>query len=152
LLGLPQPIIAALHGYVVGSGVELAACCDIRIASEDTRFRMPETALGILPAAGGTQTVARLAGISKALEMVLVGAWVSSEEAFRVGLVNKVVPKRELDGTVAALADRIASFPAVAVRKAKEAVLRGLELPLPEALSLEERLSSLARTTDLQSP
>ena len=140
-LGIPQPVIAALHGYVLGSGIEIALCCDIRIASEDVRFGLPEVGLGIIPAAGGTQTLPRAIGRSRALEMLLTNRWVEAEEALRIGLVNRVVPKKQLLESAEEIAGKIASHDPVAVRYAKQAVLRGLELPLNEGLDLERRLA-----------
>jgi enoyl-CoA hydratase/carnithine racemase len=87
-LSIPQPLIAALHGYVLGSGIEMALCCDIRVASEDARFGLPEVGLGIIPAAGGTQTLPRIIGRARALEMLLTSRWISGEEAYRIGLVK----------------------------------------------------------------
>src|SRR5512136_3218285 len=95
-LSLPQPLIAAVHGFVLGSGIEIALCCDIRIASEDTRFGLPEVGLGIIPAAGGTQTLPRVIGRSKALDMLLTNRWVSGKKAHNMGLVNRIVPKNDL--------------------------------------------------------
>jgi enoyl-CoA hydratase/carnithine racemase len=141
-LSIPQPLIAALHGYVLGSGIEIALFCDIRIASEDARFGMPEVGLGIIPAAGGTQTLPRLIGGARALEMVLTNCWVEAEEALRMGLVNRVVPRGELIETAEAVAQKIASHDPRAVRFVKQAVIRGLDLPLSEGLDLERRLAS----------
>ena len=141
-LSLPQPLIAAIHGYVLGSGIEIALCCDIRIASEDVRFRLPEVGLGILPAAGGTQTLLRTIGTARALEMLLTNSWMNGEEAYRVGLVNRVVPKDKLLQTALEMAQKIASFNPVTVRYAKQAVVRGLDMPLAEGLNLEKRLAS----------
>ncbi len=140
-LSIPQPVIAVVHGYVLGSGIEMALCCDIRIASEDAKFGLPEVGLGILPAAGGTQTLPRAIGVARALEMLLANRWLSSEEAYSMGLVNQVVPKNKLLETAEELAKRIASFDPMAVRNAKQAVLRGLDLSLSEGLELEKRLA-----------
>ncbi len=144
-LSLPQPLIAAVHGFVLGSGIEIALCCDIRIASEDTRFGLPEVGLGIIPAAGGTQTLPRAIGRGRALEMLLTSRWLSGEEAFQCGLVNRVVPKEKLLETAEEMAKKIASYDAIAVRNAKQAVVRGLDLPLTEGLELEKRLASELR-------
>jgi enoyl-CoA hydratase len=141
-LSLPQPLIAAVHGYVIGSGIEISLCCDIRIASADARFRLPEVGLGIIPGAGGTQTLPRTIGQARALEMLLTGRWMESEEALRVGLVNQVVPKGDLLTTAGELACHLASLPPAAVRNAKAAVLRGMEVPLAEGLLLERRLAA----------
>jgi enoyl-CoA hydratase len=141
-LSIPQPLIAALHGYVLGSGIEMALCCDIRIASEDAKFGLPEVGLGIIPAAGGTQTLPRLIGRAKALEMLLTNRWINSEEAYSIGLVNQVVQKDKLLEAAEEMAKKIASYPPIAVRYAKEAVVRGLDLTLSEGLNLEKRLAS----------
>ena len=144
-LNIPQPLIAALHGYVLGSGIEIALCCDIRIASEDSRFGMPEVDLGIIPAAGGTQTLPRTVGRGKALEMLLANRWISAEEAYRIGLVNRVVPIDELLKAAEEVAKKIASCNPTAVRYAKQAVVRGLDLSLADGLDLEKRLASRLR-------
>jgi enoyl-CoA hydratase len=141
-LSIPQPLIAAVHGYVLGDGVEIALCCDIRIASEDSKLGMPEVQLGIIPAAGGTQTLPRTIGRAKALEMLLTNRWVTGEEALRIGLVNQVVSRDKLLDTAEEMAKKIASYHPAAVRNAKEAVVRGLDLTLTEGLDLEKRLAS----------
>jgi enoyl-CoA hydratase/carnithine racemase len=140
-LNIPQPLIAALHGYVLGSGIEIALCCDIRIASEDSKFGMPEVDLGIIPAAGGTQTLPRTVGRGKALEMLLTNRWISAEEAYHTGLVNRVLPIDELLRTADEIAKKIASCNPTAVRYAKQAVVRGLDLSLTDGLDLEKRLA-----------
>ena len=141
-LSIPQPLIAALHGYVLGSGIEIALCCDIRIASEDVRFGLPEVGLGILPAAGGTQTLPRTIGRAKALEILLTSRWIDGKEAFDIGLVNRLVAREKLLQTAEEMAKKIASYNPVAVRNAKKAVWRGLDLPLEGGLDLEKRLAS----------
>ncbi len=141
-LSVPQPLLAALHGYVLGSGIEIALCCDIRIASEDVRFGLPEVGLGIIPAAGGTQTLPRTIGRGRALEMLLTNRWLSGEEAFQYGLVNQIVPRSKLLETAEEMARKIASYDPMAVRNAKQAVVKGLDLPLPQGLDLEKRLAS----------
>jgi len=140
-LCIPQPLIAALHGYVLGSGIEIALCCDIRVASENVKFGLPEVGLGIIPAAGGTQTLPRLVGRGRALEMLLTNRWIEAEEALRIGLVNRVVPNQQLIDTAEELARKIASQDPFAVRCAKEAVIRGVELSLADGLELEKRLA-----------
>lgn len=139
-LSVPQPFVAALHGFVLGSGIEIALCCDIRIASDDARFGLPEMGLGMIPAAGGTQTVPRVVGTGKALDMILTNRWISASEALESGLVNKVVPKEQLFVTADQMAEKIALADPIIVRKAKEAILRGLDLPLPMGLDLERRI------------
>jgi enoyl-CoA hydratase/carnithine racemase len=141
-LSIPQPLIAALHGYVLGSGLEIALCCDIRIASEDARFGLPEVGLGIIPAAGGTQTLPRTVGRAKALEMLLTNRWISGEEAYKIGLVNQVVPKNKLLQNVEEMAKKIASCDPLVVRNATQAVVRGLDLTLAVGLDLEKRIAS----------
>jgi enoyl-CoA hydratase/carnithine racemase len=140
-LGIPQPLIAAVHGYVLGSGIEIALCCDIRIASQDARFGLPEVGLGIIPAAGATQTLPRTIGRARALEMLLTNRWIDAEEALQVGLVNKIVPSEKLIETAEEMAGKIASHNPLAVRNAKQAVIRGLEFPLAEGLDLEKHLA-----------
>ena len=139
-LNITKPLIAALHGYVLGDGLEIALCCDIRIASEDTQFGMPETGLGIIPAAGGTQTLSRVIGKAKAMEMLVMGRWVNAEEALHLKLVNQVVPRHDLLPAAERLANKIKAYKTGAVSCAKEAVARGLDLPLEQGLKLEAEL------------
>jgi len=147
-LSVEQPIIAALHGYVLGSGIEMSLCCDIRLASEDARFGLPEPGLGIIPAAGGSQTLPRTIGQAAALEMLLSGRWVTAEEARRLKLVNRVVPRAELLKEAEKLARKIKSYNPQAVRFAKQAVTRGLDLTLEEGLALEARLGRQLTVTE----
>lgn len=142
-LSLPQPIICALHGYVLGSGIEIALCCDLRIASEDTRFGLPEVSLGIIPAAGGTQTLPRTIGRAKSMEMLLTGGMIDVDEALAVGLVNRVVTRKDLLSTAEELAGKIMSRPAIAVKYAKEAVKRGADMSLGEGMEMERRLADV---------
>lgn len=146
-LDVPQPLIAAVHGYVLGSGIEIALCCDIRIASEDAQFGLPEVGLGIIPAAGGTQTLSRTVGRAHALEMLFSGRCIGAGEAYRVGLVNRVVPKDKLLECTERMAQRIASNDPHAVRLAKQAVVRGFDLRLSEGLDLEKRLALELKST-----
>jgi enoyl-CoA hydratase len=141
-LSITKPLIAALHGYVLGSGVELALCCDIRLASEDAQFGLPEPGLGLIPAAGGSQTLPRVIGGAKALEILLSGRWLGAEEARNLKLVNRVVPRKELLPEAESLAKKIARFDPVAVSYAKQAIIRGLDLSLAEGLGLETRLAA----------
>ena len=145
-LRIPQPLIAAVHGYVLGSGIEIALCCDIRIASEDARFGLPEVGLGIIPAAGGTQTLPRIVGRGKALEMLLTSRWIDAKEAYQIQLVNRVMPREKLLESAEEMAEKIASHDPDAVRSAKQAVTRGVELPLKEGLHLEKVLASHLHT------
>ncbi len=140
-LSLTKPLVAALHGYVLGSGIEIALCCDIRLASEDAQFGLPEPGLGIIPAAGGSQTLPRTIGGAKALEILLSGRWIGAEEARRFKLVNRVVPRKELLAEAERLAKKIADFDPIAVSYAKQAIVRGLDLELEQGLELEARLA-----------
>jgi len=140
-LSMPQPLIAALHGYVLGSGIEIALFCDLRIASHDVIFGLPEVALGILPGAGGTQTLPRVMGLSRALDMLLTGRRLSGEEAFQMGLVNQLVTRDNLIRTSNECARTIASYDPVAVRNAKQAIVRGADMSLDQGLALESMLA-----------
>jgi enoyl-CoA hydratase/carnithine racemase len=144
-LSIPQPLIAALHGYVLGSGIEIALFCDIRIASPDVIFGLPEVGLGILPAAGGTQTLPRVLGLGGSLDMLLTGRRLTAEEAFAMRLVNQVVPRDRLLQTAEDMAKTIASYDPVVVRSAKQAVREASDLPLPQGLLLESRLAERIR-------
>jgi len=140
ILGIPKPIIVAIHGYAIGAGIEMSLCCDLRIASEETRFGLPEVALGMIPAAGGSQTVPRHLRLGHSMEVLLRGDLIGAEDALRMGLVQRVVSREALLPTAEAWAHRLASFDQRAARAAKEAVYRGLDLPLPQALELEQAL------------
>ena len=139
-LCIDKPFIAAMHGYVLGSGIEMVLCCDIRLASEDARFGLPEPGLGIIPAAGGSQTLPRMVGRAAALDMLMSGRWLTAEEALRIKLVNRVVPRDSLFDEADKLAEKIKSHDSRAVSCAKQAVVRGLDLSLDEGLRLEENL------------
>jgi enoyl-CoA hydratase/carnithine racemase len=144
----PQPIIAAIRGYALGGGLELALACDIRIASEDAQLGLTEINLAIIPGGGGTQRLPRLVGRGKALEMILTGARLPAAEALRIGLVERVVPPGDVHSSAMELARTLADKAPVALRYAKEAVVKGLELPLADGLRLEGDLSTLLRTTE----
>jgi enoyl-CoA hydratase/carnithine racemase len=138
LLGsLEVPTIAALHGYVIGSGFEMALLCDLRIAAEGTQFRFPELSLGFIPAATGTQTLPRLAREGFALEMLLSGDWVDEHMALRKGLLNRVVSAERLLPTAETLAFTLMSRNPLAVRLAKSAIRQGVERPLEKGLRVE---------------
>ena len=139
-LSITKPLIAALHGYVLGSGIEIALCCDIRLASEDAIFGLPEAGLGIIPAAGGTQTLPRIIGRAKALEILLTGRWITAKEAHHLKLVNRVVSRADLFPAAERLANKIKSFSPAAVTRAKQAITRGLDMSLEQGLELEARL------------
>ena len=140
-LAIDKPIIAAVHGYVIGSGVEMACLCDLRIASDDATFAMPEAALGMAPAAGGSQTLPRVAGLGPALEMLLAGRRLTVEEAHRAGLVHRVVARDALAGEALALAEALAGLEPAVVSAAKRAIRHGMDAPLARGLELEERLA-----------
>jgi enoyl-CoA hydratase len=140
-LQIPQPLVAALYGYVLGSGVEIALFCDLRIASEDVVFGMPEVSLGILPAAGGTQTLPRVLGLSRSLDMLLTGRRIDGREALASGLVSRLVAKDRLLQETEDIALKVASFDPVVVRGAKKSVLRGMDMTLEQGLDLERRLA-----------
>jgi enoyl-CoA hydratase len=138
---IPQPLIAAVHGYVLGSGIEIALCCDICIASEEARFGLPEMGLGMIPAAGGTQTVPRAVGTGKAIEMILTNRWISAEEALKAKMINRIVPRDSLYETAGLMALEIAAKDPKVVRCAKAAVARGMGLSLARGLSMETKLA-----------
>ena len=142
-LSLSQPIICALHGYVLGSGIEMALCCDLRVASDDARFGLPEVSLGIIPAAGGTQTLPRTIGRAKSLDMLLTGVWIDAKEALEAGLVNRIVPRKELFSFAEGMAEKIMSRSTVAVKYTKEAINRGADMNLAEGLEMEKRLAEV---------
>jgi enoyl-CoA hydratase/carnithine racemase len=148
LESMGQPIICALNGDATSAGLELALACDVRIAAEDATFALPETAHGQLPMGGGTQRLARLVGRGEALRLVLLGDEIDADEAFRIGLVSALAPRNELDDRVRSLAGRMASRGPLALRYAKEAVRRGLEQPLDQALRYETDLTVLLQSTE----
>jgi enoyl-CoA hydratase/carnithine racemase len=143
-----QPIIAAVNGFALGGGLELALACDIRIAAVGATLGLTEVNLAIIPGGGGTQRLPRLIGRGKALELILTGARIPADEALRIGLVERVVPDGEALKAAADLARTIAAKAPVALRYAKEALVKGLELPLADGLRLEGDLSTLLRTTE----
>jgi enoyl-CoA hydratase len=144
----PKPVIAAINGFALGGGCELALACHIRIASEKASLGLPEVTLGIIPGYGGTQRMARLLGKGKALELILTGDRIGAVEAERIGLVNKVVPADQLLATADELARKIASRGPLAVRAAIEAVMSGSEMPFEEGQFLEATLFGLLASTD----
>ena len=131
------PVIAAVNGFALGGGCELAMACDIRIASETARFAQPETGLGITPGFGGTQRLARLVGAGRAKELIYTGRTVKAEEAFTIGLVNKVTKSENLMAEPVAMAQLICQKAPFAVKKAKEAINRGLQVSIDKALAIE---------------
>lgn len=144
----PKPVIAAVNGFALGGGCELALACHMRIASDNAKLGLPEVTLGIIPGYGGTQRMARLLGKGKALELILTGDRIGAEEAERIGLVNKVVPADQLMATAEELARKIASRGPLAVRAAIEAVMSGSEMPFDEGQVLEATLFGLLASTE----
>ena len=144
---LGKVVIAAINGFALGGGCELALACHIRIASENARLGLPEVTLGLIPGFGGTQRLARITGKGRALELILSGEMIGAAEAHRIGLVNRVVPEGKALEEAMTLAQTIASRGPVAVRLALEAVGRGLNVPLEEALGIESALFGLVITT-----
>ena len=145
LAELPKPTMAAVHGYCFGSGLEIAALCDLRIASQDAVFALPEASLGLIPAAGGTQSLPRIVGLPRAMEMALTGRRVTSGEAVRAGFVDWLVPREQLHVVAEARLRDVASAPAEALALAKRAVIEGADLTLAEGLRLERRLAARLR-------
>ena len=139
----PKPVIAAINGFALGGGCELALACHIRIASEKAQLGLPEVTLGIIPGYGGTQRMARLLGKGKALELICTGERVGAAEAERIGLVNKVVPPDQLMSAAEEMARKITSRGPLAVRAAIEAVMSGSEMPFEEGQFLEATLFGL---------
>ncbi len=146
-LSITKPLIAALHGYVLGDGVEIALCCDIRVASEDARFGVPEMGLGIIPAAGGSQTLPRAIGRAQALEILLSGRWIRADEAHRLKLVNQVVSRGDLLPAAVRLANKMKAYDPMAISYAKQAITRGLDLSLEQGLELEAELGDCLLTS-----
>jgi len=144
----PKPVIAAVNGFALGGGCELALACHMRIASENAKLGLPEVTLGIIPGYGGTQRMARLLGKGKALELILTGDRIGAEEAERIGLVNKVVPADQLMATCEELARKIATRGPLAVSAAIEAVMSGSEMPFDEGQTLEATLFGLLASTE----
>ena len=144
LLDLPVPVICAIQGHCIGSGVELALLCDLRLASAEATFAMPEVQLGMIPAAGGSQTLPRSLGLSAALELLLTGGRIDSAEARRIGLVSRVLPTREaLDSEAEALARQLVPIRR-SIAAVKQAVREGAAQPMSAALHTELRLSAQA--------
>lgn len=136
----PLPVIAAVNGFALGGGNELAMSCDIRLASENALFGQPEVGLGITPGFGGTQRLARLVGVGMAKQLVYSATNIKASEALRIGLVNAVYAPDQLMDAACKLAGKIASNAPIAVRNCKQAINEGIELPIAEAVQVEERL------------
>jgi enoyl-CoA hydratase/carnithine racemase len=137
---IPKPVIAAVTGYALGGGYELALCADFRVLGASAKIGQPEIQLGVIPGAGGTQRLARLVGPAKAKDLIFTGRHVGAEEALEIGLADAVVPDDEVYATAVAMARKFAAGPPLALAAAKQAIDEGLELPLAEGLALETRL------------
>ncbi len=145
---LPVPAIAAVNGFALGGGLELALACSIRICSEQAQFGAPEVKLGIIPGDGGTQRLPRLVGLGRAMEMILTGDFIDAQEAYRIGLVNQVISQDELMEKAMGLAQKIAKRPPLAVRYAKEAVNRSQGGDSTSGYALESYLHALTCSTE----
>ncbi len=148
---IPKPVVAAVTGYALGGGCELALCADIRIAGQGATLGQPEILLGIIPGAGGTQRLTRLVGPSKAKDIIFTGRFVKADEALQIGLVDQVVPDDQVYSAALAWAGQFSSAAAFAVRAAKESVDRGLEVDLHTGLEIERvQFAALFATRDQQ--
>ncbi len=146
---IPKPVVAAVTGYALGGGCELALCADFRVAGADARLGQPEILLGIIPGAGGTQRLPRLVGPAKAKEIIFSGRFVDADEALRIGLVDRVVPPEDVYAEARAMVARFVGGPAYALRAAKEAIDRGLETDLDTGLEIERlQFAGLFATED----
>ena len=138
LRDVEQPVIASVFGYALGGGFELALNCDLIVASEDALFGLPEVTVGIVPGGGGTQQLPRKVGMARAMELILTGRRISAAEALDIGLVNRVVPRDELEAATGALASELCSASPRAARLAKDAARRGVNVPLPHGIEIED--------------
>ena len=143
-----KPVIAAINGFALGGGCELAMACTLRVAADTARLGQPEIALGLIPGYAGTQRLPRLVGKGRAMEMILTGAAVSAEEAYRIGLVNRVVPAADLLREAKKLAAQLASSAPIAMRYIINAINKGVEMPFAEACQHEAALFGLVASTD----
>jgi enoyl-CoA hydratase/carnithine racemase len=148
ILSIDRPAITAINGDALGQGLELALACDLRIAADTARFGLPQITSGSIPGDGGTQLLPRIIGRTKAMEIILLGEAIDATLACEIGLVNKVVPLRELMPTVMEMATKLSSGAALSLRYAKEAVCQGLDLTLDQGLRLEADLYHLLQTTE----
>lgn len=144
----PKPVVAAVNGFCLGGGCELALACHLRIATENAKFGQPEVKLGLIPGYGGTQRLPRLVGRAVALEMVLSGEMIDAQRALETGLVNRVVPAEDLLTASRELCEKMLSNAPVALRLGLEAVVRGSEMPLEDACAFEASLFGVACSTD----
>ena len=146
----PRPVIAAINGFALGGGCELAMACDIRVASEKAKFGMPEVGLGITPGFGGTQRLARIVGMSVAMELVLTSRTIPAQEALNIGLVNHLYPAEEMMDKAMELASLIASKPQVAVRQAKQSIRLGKQIDINSGVAYEAEAFGLCFSTEDQ--
>ena len=144
---LNVPVIASINGDAIGNGLELALACDIRISADGANFALPGTSFGFIPSGGGTQRLPRIIGRGKALEMILMAQTIDTDEAFRIGLINRIVPSDDLRQAVEDLAQKLASKGPISARYAKEAISKGMDMTLEQGLKLEADLSFLLQTT-----
>jgi enoyl-CoA hydratase len=142
-----KPLVAAIHGHALGAGCELSLLCDLRIASDDARFGLPETHLGYIPTAGGSQTLPRTTGLTRAMDMILTAEPIDAQRALDYGIVNAVVPRADLETAAEAMARRLAALPQHALRSVKRSMREGADLPLRDAIRLERRLAMRSVTT-----
>lgn len=146
---IPKPVVAAVNGYALGGGCELALCADLRIAAEDATLGQPEILLGIIPGAGGTQRLTRLVGPSRAKDLIFSGRFVKADEALAIGLVDRVVPATEVYDAAVAWASQFSAAASYAVRAAKESIDRGIEVDLETGLEIErQQFAALFATED----
>ena len=147
---LSKPVIAAINGFALGGGCELAMCCDLRVASENAKFGQPEINLGAIPGAGGTQRLSRLIGMTRAKELIYTGNAIDANTAFTMGLVNKVVPPESLMAEAKELARKLLSKSSIALALAKKAITSGANMNLPSGLDLEAECFALIFATEDQ--
>lgn len=144
---LEIPVLIGLNGYIAGQALELALACDIRIATSQSQFAMPQTSMGFIPFAGGTQRLPRIVGTAKALEMILTGEKIDAQTGYQIGLVNRIVDPEELTAAIMSTAQKMSATSAISLRYAKEAITKGMDLALEQGLRLEADLYFLMHTT-----
>lgn len=147
---MEKPVIAAVNGFALGGGCELSMCCDIRIASEKAKFGQPEVGLGIIPGFAGTQRLARIVGVGRAKELIFTADMIDANEAYRIGLINKLVSSESLMDEAVAMAKKIASKGQIAVRYAKTSINRGIETDIETGMVIERDLFGLCFATEDQ--
>ena len=148
LENLGKPVIAAINGFALGGGCELAMACTLRIAADTAKIGQPEINLGLMPGYAGTQRLPRLVGKGRAMELILAGAPITADEAYRIGLVNRVVPAAELTTVVRALAAQLATHAPIAMRYIMNAIHKGIDMPFADACQYEATLFGLVASTE----